>query len=108
MTVIVPSTPIYPKLLVIRRSVEVYEQTYILVADNCFSNSLSLIMRRSERFERLQCEEAAINIERHARRFEVRFSGADVVKHARKSPGAGTKDSRVLGEELLCDDLSCK
>ena len=76
--------------------------------DNSFSNRLSLIVRRSERFERLQSEEAAVDIERHARRLEVRFSGADVVKHTRKSPGAGTEDSRVLGEELLCDDLSCR
>ena len=67
MTVMVPSTPIYPMLVVIRGSFWEHEQTYILVPDNSFSNRLSLIMRRSERFERLQREEAAINIERHAR-----------------------------------------
>lgn len=54
-------------LVVIRGSVEEHEQAYILVPDNSFSNRLSLIMRRSERFERLQREEAAIDIERHAR-----------------------------------------
>ena len=54
-------------LVVIRGSFWEHEQTYILVPDNSFSNRLSLIMRRSERFERLQREEAAINIERHAR-----------------------------------------
>lgn len=95
-------------LVVIRQSIGEYEQTHVLVPDDSFSNRLSLVMRRSERFERLQREEAAVNVERHARRFEVRFSGADVVKHARKSPGAGTEDSRVLREELLCDDLSCR
>ena len=76
--------------------------------DNCFSNGFSLIMRRPERFECLQREEAAADIEGHTRRLEVRFSGADVVKHACKSPGAGTENSRVLGKELLRDDLSYK
>ena len=47
--------------------VEKLEQTYILVPDNSFSNRLSLIMRRFEGSERLQREEAAIDIERHAR-----------------------------------------
>ena len=93
-------------LVVIRRSVEEYEQTYILMADDSFSNGLSLVVRRSKSFECFQREEAAVDIERHARRLEVRFSGADVVKHACKSPGAGTENSRVLGEELLRDDLA--
>ena len=93
-------------LVVIRGSVEEHEQAYILVPDNSFSNRLSLIMRRSERFERLQREETAIDIERHARRLEVRFSGADVVKHTRKSPGTRTENSRMLREQLLRDDLS--
>ena len=92
--------------MVVWRSFEEYEQTYILVSDNSFSNRLSLIVRRSERFERLQCEEAAIDIERHARRLEVCFSGANVVEHARKSPGTRLENSRVLREQLLRDDLS--
>lgn len=74
--------------------------------DNGFSNSFSLIMGRSERFERLQREEAAIDIEGHARRLEVRFSGADVVEHARRCPGTRTENSRMFGEQLLRDDLS--
>ena len=93
-------------LVVIRGSVEEHEQTYILVPDNSFGNRLSLIVPRSERFERLQREKTAINIERHARRLEVCFSGANVVEHARKSPGTRLENSRVLREQLLRDDLS--
>jgi hypothetical protein len=64
-------------------------------------------MRRSEPFECLQREEAAVDVERHTRRFEVRFSGANVVKQTRKSPGAEAESRRMFGEQLLCNDLSC-
>ena len=75
--------------------------------DNRFSHSFSLIVRRSKLFERLQRDEAADDIERHARCFEVRFSSANIVEQARKSPGARTENRCMLGEQLLRDDLSC-
>jgi hypothetical protein len=78
------------------------------VTDDGFSNSLSLIVRRTERFECFKRDDTTVDIERHTRRVEEFLSGTNVVEQARECPGTSTEAIGVFGEQLFRDDLACK
>jgi hypothetical protein len=82
--------------------------TYILVTNDRLSNSLSLIVRRTESCECFTRDDTTVDIEGHTRGFEEFLSGPNVVEQACECPGTSTEAIRVFGEQMLRDDLACK
>lgn len=80
--------------------------THVLVADDGFSHSLSLVMRRSKGFQHLHGLDAAVDVEGHASSGEVCFSSSDIVEQTRKCPSDGRKGGGMFRKKSLRDDVS--